>query len=199
MRPVARGVVVAGRWALASMMCALVAHVALYESLLPGDGEHSYLTWYAPLVTAASACSVVAIVAGGLFARSRVACVIAILLPARTTRFRARTVGGLAFGALAFLVAQESLERSVDAGAFTLATFDVSTWPVLVAALGLSAAAVLAIGRTAVVLSEPLRCESPADRVLVGMLLSPGRASDATPKAAPLGRHAGLRAPPLIG
>jgi hypothetical protein len=198
-RAAVSGLVSAGRWFVASMMCALVAHAALYASLAPGDGLHSYFAWYEPLVTVASVCSLLAIVASGVFARRRVSRLIGVLLPARATRFQSRTVAGLAVGALAFLMAQESLERSVDAGAFTLATFGVATWPVLVAALGLSAAAVLAIGRTAVVLSEPPVRERPSGRRRVGILLGPGRSLVPAAKTALLGRHAGLRAPPLVG
>jgi hypothetical protein len=78
-------VVSGGRWFVASMVCALVTHVAVYRSLLPDDRLHAYFSWYAPLVAVASACSVFAIVAGGLCAGSRAARVIGVLLPARTT------------------------------------------------------------------------------------------------------------------
>jgi len=180
------------------MACALVTHVAVYRSVLPDDRLHAYLSWYAPLVAVASVCSMFAIAAGGLWPGSAVARPISLFLPARTTRCRARTVGGLAIGALAFLVLQESLERSLDAGAFTVATFDVSIWPMLVSVLVLSAAAVLASGRIAVALSDVAvgeRAPQPAWRPFVQ---SPGRTPDLGPGTPPLGCHAGLRAPPFV-
>ena len=194
----ARGVVAAGRWLVASMMCALVAHVAVYQSLLPVGPQHAYFAWYAPIVAGASVASVLAIVVGGLVSGSGAARIVGTLLPPRATRVESRTIGGLALAALAFLVAQESLERSLEAGAFTVATFDMSTWPMLVAVLALCATAVLAIGRTAVALSNPVAGKVPARRRRSRMLPGPAHTVDLAPHAAPLGRHAGLRAPPLV-
>jgi hypothetical protein len=193
-----RRLAVAGRWLVAVTVCALVAHAAVYQSLLPGDGVHAYLAWYAPLVAAASAVSVLAIVAGGVLPGRGVGRMIGALLPARSTQVKGRTVAGLALGALAFLVAQESLERSLRTGTFTLATFNASTWPMLVAVLALCAAAVLAIGRTAVVLSDVAGRQDPARRGWGLVVPSLRRSADPAPTTAPLGRHAGLRAPPLV-
>jgi hypothetical protein len=101
-------------------------------------------------------------------------------------------------GGLAFLMVQESLERSLDAGAVSLATFNASMWPVLVVVLVLAAALVLAVGRAAVVLTERV-VGARRLRVRVTRVLSRvGSGRGAVRKSALLGLHAGLRAPPLV-
>ena len=155
MTAASRGLATAGRWFVASMVCALVAHAAVYRSLVPDDGLHGYFGWYVPLVAVASLGSLLAVVVGGLCPgsrRGRVDPALSACALDRVSRRNCRVC--LASGGLAFLVVQESLERSLDAGAFSLVTFDASTWPVLLVVLVLAAAAVLAVGRTAVVLSE---------------------------------------------
>ena len=155
MTVVARGLATAGRWLVASMVCALVAHAAVYRSLVPDDGLHGYFGWYVPLVAVASA----RVAARGRRRRAasrepRGAADPVVSACALDRRVGGGTVACLASGGLAFLVVQESMERSLDAGAFSLVTFDASMWPVLLVVLVLAAAAVLAVGRTAVVLSE---------------------------------------------
>jgi hypothetical protein len=180
------------------MVCALVAHAAVYRSLLPGDGPHAYFGWYVPLVAVASIVSLAAVVAGGFGRGRRVGRLIRFCLPARTTTFSAGTTAALASGGLVFLMVQESLERSVDAGVLTLASFDASMWPILLVVLILAAAAVLAAGRTAVVLSDRAVAER---RTWVGMarvISRIGAGRDVVRLSALLGMHAGLRAPPLV-
>jgi len=187
----------AGRWLVASMVCALVAHAAVYRSLIPDDGLHGYFGWYVPLVAVASAGSLLALIVGGVRHEGRAARLIGSCLPARSTAYRCRTVASLAAGGLGFLVVQESAERSLGAGTLSLVTFDASTWPVLLVVLLLAAAAVFAVGRTAVVCSERTiivrRFWAPMARV------SPcsGIGRSLVRKSALLGLHAGLRAPPL--
>jgi len=186
------------RWLLASMMCALLGHAAVYRSLVPGDGRHGYFGWYVPLLGAASVCSLLVLVLGSLCAGGRAARALQVVLPARSTRSRAVAVGGLAAAGLLTLLVQESVERSIDSGAVTVATFDASRWPVLLAVLVLAAAAIHAVGRTVAVLSHPLRVESRA-RLRSGLVWpADGRAHDTVRTTAPLARHAGLRAPPLV-
>jgi hypothetical protein len=195
---VARGLATAGRWLVASAVCALVAHAAVYRSLLPDDGLHGYFSWYVPLVALASLGSLFAVVVGALRPGGRAARLIRPCLPARSTACRGGTVAGLASGGLAFLVVQESLERSLGAGAFSPVSFDASTWPVLVVVLILAAAAVLAVGRTAVVLSERAFA---VRRSWVGMtrpVPCSGVGRGVVRRSALLGLHAGLRAPPLV-
>jgi hypothetical protein len=194
----ARGVATVGRWLVASMVCALVAHTAVYRSLVPDDGLHGYFGWYVPLVAVASLGSLLAVVLAGLCRGSRPARLIRLCLPTRPTTFRGVPVASLASGGLAFLMLQESLERSLDAGALSPATFDASTWPLLVVVLVLAAAVVLAVGRTAVVLTERAfgagRLRRPRARVQSRL----GRGRGVVRKPALLGLHAGLRAPPLV-
>jgi len=198
MTAVARGSSALGRWLVAAMACALIAHAAVYHSFVPGDGMHGYFAWYVPVVAAASACSLLAILVGGLCAGSRPARLIGALLPARSTRYRGGSVAGLASGGLAFLILQESLERSFNGGGLTLATFHASAWPVLMAVLFLTAAAILAVGRTAVVLSERALADR-ADRPRSTRLPQRrGSGPIVVRKNALLGWHAGLRAPPLV-
>ena len=180
------------------MVCALVAHAAVYRSLVPDDGLHGYFGWYVPLVAVASICSLLAVVVSGLSPRSRAARLIRSCLPARSTTCRGGTVAGLACGGLAFLVIQESLERSLDAGAFSLVTFDASMWPVLLVVLVLAAAAVLAVGRTAIALSKRAFNARPLRARMTRVLPRLGSSRGADRKSALLGWHAGLRAPPLV-
>jgi hypothetical protein len=193
-----RGWATAVRWLVASMVCALAAHAAVHRSLVPDDGLHGYFGWYVPLVALASLGSLSAVVVGGLRPRSCAARLIRGCLPARSTARRGRTVACLAAGGLAFLIVQESMERSLGTGAFSLVTFDASVWPALSVVLVFSAVAVLAISRAAAVLSQRTatmrRLRLPMTRVLP----RPSSNPDVARKPALLGLHAGLRAPPLV-
>ncbi len=180
------------------MVCALIAHAAVYRSLVPDDGLHGYFGWYVPLVAVATVCSLLAVMVGGLGPRSRAARLIQSCLPARSRTRHLGTVVGLASGGLAVLVVQESLERSLGAGAFTLVSFDASMWPVLLVVLVLAAALVLGVGRTAIALGELV---FNARRRLVRMtrvLSHRGTSPGVDRKSALLGWHAGSRAPPLV-
>ncbi len=193
-----RGSATVGRWFAAAMVCALVAHAAVYRSLVPDDGLHGYFGWYVPLVAVASVCSLVAVVVGGLCPRSRAARLIRSCLPARSTAGRVGTVACLASGGLAFLVVQESLERSLAAGEFSPVTFNASMWPVLLVVMVLAAAVVLAVGRTAVVLSERVFSARRLRVRMTRVLSRVGSGRGVVRKSALLGLHAGLRAPPLV-
>jgi hypothetical protein len=193
-----RSLATAGRWFVASMVCALVAHAAVYRSLVPDDGLHGYFGWYVPLVTVASLSSLLAVVVAGICSGSRPARVIRLCLPARSTTCRGRTVACLASGGLAFLLVQESLERSLATGAFSLATLDLSMWPVLLVVVVMAAAAVLAVGRTAVLLSERTFAVRPPRVPIIRVLPVPRRSRGEVRGSALLGWHAGLRAPPLV-
>lgn len=187
-----------GRWFVASVVCALVAHTAVYRSVVPDDGLHGYFGWYVPLVAMASLCSLLAVVIGGLCPGSRAARLIARCVPARSTTCRGGTVAGLALGGLAFFVVQESLERSLEAGAFSLATFSASIWPVLLGVLVVAATAILAVGRTAVVLSDRVFTVRRPGAQMTRVLPGRGIGCAVVRKSALLGWHAGLRAPPLV-
>jgi hypothetical protein len=193
-----RGSATVGRWCVASMVCALVAHAAVYRSLVPDDGLHGYFGWYVPLVAVASVCSLFAVVVGGLCPGTRAARLIRFGLPAHSTTCRGGSVACLASGGLAFLVVQESLERSLAAGAFSLVTFNASMWPVLVVVLVFAAAVVLAVGRTAVVLTERVFSACRLNVRMTRVLSRVGSGQGVVRKSALLGLHAGLRAPPLV-
>jgi hypothetical protein len=189
----------ASRGALPAAVCALAAHVAAYRTLWPKDGMHGYLGWYEPLVAGLS----LAAVAGLLV-------LLAFVLVARRhgRRFHlpgtpishrplSARIGGMASSGLAYLIVQESLERSVAAGTLQLASLTPSQWLVVFVGLG-SAALVLAlaiqVGETAVgsVLRDarvPAEGQTaPAWSVIVAELL----------RSRPLALRSALRAPPVL-
>jgi hypothetical protein len=128
---------------VASAVCALAAHAVVYGTFWPADGAHGYFGWYQPLSLASLA---------GL---------VALLAVPRLRRFvpwRAVSVGesarSLASSSLAFLIAQESLERTLATGHPAFAAFTPSQWLLLLlaiaaAALALSFALRAVLGRAA--------------------------------------------------
>jgi hypothetical protein len=185
----------------AAALCALAAHALLYGTLWPTDGAHGYFGWYEPLVAALSIAALV-----GLFGLLTVAAAARRLgrpLVLRRTgppqpfgvSVRSRMVA-----ALVFLFAQETLERSLQAGSPAAASFTPSGWLLLL----------VGVGAAAFVLTVALRlCRAAAERVLidakpegrplrglapVGWSLVPS-----TPRRPrPLAARRALRAPPLL-
>ena len=104
---------------------ALATHAVVYRSLLPADGDHGYFGWYAPLVAGLSVAALLGTL-GVLLARatgiggSWVPRVAAIAEPSDGVSV---AVSRLAGKALAFLVVQETLERSIPARSFEPAQF----------------------------------------------------------------------------
>ena len=110
-------------------ICALGAHALLYGSFRPHDGLHGYLGWYEP----ALACAAIAL---------------AILIRPASWRSRlpiGETARGLATWALLIVLAQESVERSLQVGHPAIAALTPSGWLVLVVGVTASAFA-LAFG-----------------------------------------------------
>jgi hypothetical protein len=171
---------------LPAAVCALATHALVYRSLWPSDGAHGYFAWYEPLVGGLSLASLLGV--GGLVAlvaRGR-------RLPQLTIRARA-----LACTSLAFLLAQETLERSAALGRFALPSLSPSQWIVLVAgiaATALALTAALRAGHAAVrrLLSPPAP-ERPRALPLRWSIVTV-----APRRIRPLAAQSGLRAPPLL-
>ena len=100
---------------LLAAVCALGGHAVLYGTFRPGDGLHGYFGWYEP------ALAVVLLVA------------LLVFRPAwlRTRLPIGETVRQVSTTALFVLLAQESLERSLQAGQPAFAALTPSHWLVL--------------------------------------------------------------------
>jgi hypothetical protein len=168
---------------VASAVCALAAHAVVYGTLWPADGAHGYFGWYQPLSVAS------------------LACVVALLAVPRLRRFVAwrplsvaATSRSLAVSSLAFLLAQESLERTLASGHPAFAAFTPSQWLLLLvavaaAAFALSFALRAVLGRAAV-----LPAPAPAASAESWSVRPIGRR-----RSRPLAERFALRAPPLFG
>jgi hypothetical protein len=176
-------------------LCALTAHAVLYHSLLPDDGVHGYFGWYEPLVAFLSAASAavicIAAVAAGCGRRSRA---LAALRGTTPTTMSAARLAALGIG---WLVAQETIERSVSAGGFDLATFNVGEWSIIVGTTTAAAAALTLLARIGVALVASVagapKCFVWAATVVRWIVSVPPR------RRRPLADRRGLRAPPLPG
>jgi hypothetical protein len=118
-------------------VCALATHGLVYGTLWPNDGVHGYFGWYEPVVAVVSLASVVGLL-------SFVAVAWAARLRGRPLYVAARrrspdavgtTARSLAGSSLAFLLIQESAERSFEAGHPALLVFTPSQWLLLLAGL----------------------------------------------------------------
>src|SRR6476661_3676562 len=161
-------------------VCALGAHALLYGSFRPHDGLHGYLGWYEPVLALQA---------------------IAAVLLIRPTAWRSRlaigeTARGFATWALFVVLAQESLERSLQVGHPAVAAMTPFGCLVLVAGLA-ATAFVLALALRAgqavyAFLSEVRAARRP---LLVSNALV---AAVALPDARPLAGNVALRAPPAL-
>jgi hypothetical protein len=128
-------------------VCALATHALVYRTLWPSDGVHGYFGWYEPAVAVASLASLAGLV--GFVALAYAArrsgrpfgWVATVDSPAPT----AATVRSLVTSSLAFLLIQESVERSVEAGHPAFHRFTPFEWLVLLAGLA-ATSALLALG-----------------------------------------------------
>ncbi len=160
-------------------MCALGAHALLYGSFRPADGLHGYLGWYEPALAVAAIA------------------VVALLKPAslRSRLPVEETARGLATWALFIVLAQESLERSLQVGHPAVAAMTPSGWLVVlfgVAATALVLALALRAGQLAYLLFTGSRVRRV--RVLARWIAAPV----ALPAARPLAGNVALRAPPAL-
>jgi len=160
-------------------VCALGAHALLYGSFRPADGLHGYLGWYEPAVALLA---------------------IAAVLVTRPAAWRSplpigETARGLATWALFVVLAQESLERSLQVGHPAVAAMTPSGWLVLVAGLAATAfvlALALRAGQAVYTFFTDVRVHrSP---VLVGNAV----VAVVLPSARPLAGNVALRAPPSL-
>jgi hypothetical protein len=186
------------------MLCALGGHVALYHELRPDGSTHAYFAWYAPLVVGLSFAALAAfgalLLAAVLGRRAVVRrFVTRMLLPGAV---RPHSVGvratRLALASGAFLVCQESLERSVAASRPIAATFSPGQIAVLLVALSLLAATVALLERSCLELVAQVLARTIRRRRLVATPLSPCHRPRSTARRNPLADRRGLRAPPLI-
>ena len=162
---------------VSAAICALGAHAIVYATLRPDDGVHGYLGWYESALA--------------------LACVAALVVarPARllTRRPVEETARRLATGALLVLLAQESFERSVEAGRPVFVAMTPSQWLLLVAAVAATAlllAFALRAGQAVVARLVPvaaLRPRAAASWSIVTVSPRPAR---------PLAGRFALRAPP---
>ncbi len=130
-------------------MVALAVHAILYRSLVPSDGIHGYLGWYAPLVGVLSAIAL--LLAGGVaLARSTGVAVplVSGVLPERAAAGDvSRAAGRLTAAAVGFLLLQETLERSIPARSFVLVQFTPLQWLIVLCATACVAGVLVSAGR----------------------------------------------------
>jgi hypothetical protein len=193
-----------GRRLVAVILCAAAAHAVAYGSLWPTDGVHGYFMWYAPLAAGVSAISLLglplALAIGLATGRNNwFVCTAKWMLPARRPNRRVSgEAGGLASAALVFLLAQESLERSLEAGRFEIQSFSVQRWLALAATL-------LVVGLVIALIERGISSLA----TVFGARRRPGALADAgdrlraeaefvARRVCPLALHAGLRAPPAF-
>jgi hypothetical protein len=186
----------------AVVLCALAGHAAVYGSFAPEGSGHSYFAWYTPAVTILSTASLALLplaLAASLTARpSRFGRVVRVLLSTRSADHdvRRRSVE-LAAGSLCFLVAQETLERSLATHGLSLPHFGPSTWLVLLAAVATAAGLVAFVGRAFGSLVDDLLGRAvPAGSRRATTLRPVLVAVSSRPR--PLAVHGALRAPPTL-
>jgi len=172
-------------------VCALATHAFVYRTLWPSDGVHGYFGWYVPLVAALSLAAAAGLV--GFVALAAAGAAPRHIGPGRPLADVAREI---ASSGLLFLLAQESLERTVEAGRPAFATFTPSQWFVLLAGIAVTALALaFALGVGAAVLARALGAPPRTARhapMPVWSVVQGGRRS---PR--PLAAGHALRAPPL--
>jgi hypothetical protein len=183
-------------------LCALAGHLALYRTLLPSNGEHAYLAWYEPVVAGLSLASVVVfgvlIGAATLGRDSLRRRIVRFLVPATEQQVPATTRAvRLALASIAFLVMQETFERSVSAGHLSPAGFD-SPQIVLVLAVVAALAALLAVfERSCSELVALVARGVPRVALRLVRLVFPASRPVLARRRNPLAELRGLRAPPL--
>jgi len=160
-------------------ICALGAHALLYGSFRPDDGLHGYLGWYEPALAVATITA-------------------AILI--RPVSWRSRlpigeTARGLMTSALLIVLAQESVERSLQVGHPAVAALTPSGWLVLVVGVTATAFA-LALALRAGQIAYSLLAGSTARRTRV--VVRRIAVAVVLPTARPLAGNVALRGPPAL-
>jgi hypothetical protein len=183
-------------------LIALAGHLALYGTFSPAGGAHAYFAWYEPVVAGLSVAAI-AILAALLLAaataderlRRRV---VPVLLPAtrqplplgvRATR--------LALASLAFLVCQETLERSLSEDRLAPGAFAPSQLLLLLGVVAATAALVAFVERSCSdLIALVVRTAALRPRADTGVRV-PAARRIAVRRRHPLAELRGLRAPPL--
>jgi hypothetical protein len=174
----------------AAAVCALGTHAFVYGTFLPADGAHGYFAWYESAIALLSLASLVALsllLAASLTGR--------LVVHVRPKAFGER-VRELAGWTLLFLLTQETLEHSLQAGRPVLVTFALSAWLVLVAGVAATSVALAAALHLGCAVVE--RC-APARLRIVAVLraLSWSLVTNERRRERPLAGRFALRAPPL--
>jgi hypothetical protein len=181
-------------------VCALATHALVYRTLWPSDGVHGYFGWYEPAVVAMSLASL-----AGLLGFVAVAWVarhsgrpLRPIARGNSPNTFAATARSLGASSLVFLLVQESVERSVEAGHPALQVFTPSEWLVLLG--GLAATSVLlAVGLrlTTVVVGRVLASAPPRAPGHRQPTIGWSVATFVWRRLRPLAERFALRAPPL--
>ena len=185
----------AGRSLLAAALCAQVAHVVLYGSIFPTAGAHEYFRWYIPLVAVLSLCGLALVpvsIAASVLTRGRISST--ALLPECAPGDAPNAIARLALSSAAFLLLQESIERTAVSGSIQTVTFSPLALLVAGIVLVVAAAAVVALERTLDTLAgRPQPCARPRGSVSARWVARTLRVARRRPESV----HGGLRAPPL--
>ena len=188
MRP-ARRFVGGLRHLLPVALCALGGHLALYRTLLPSTGDHAYLAWYEPLVAGLTIAGLAAFGAAAARGRARPR----VAAPRR----RARAAAGdraaaardrprvrLALASVAFLVVQETIERTLAEGRARPAAFGPSQLLLVLAVVAALAALVALVERSCSQLIALVARSRTRVALRVRRAVLPGRAAAPRPAAA---------------
>jgi hypothetical protein len=188
------------RLGLPAAVCALATHALLYGTLWPADGAHGYFGWYEPAVAMLSLACVAGLL--GFLCVATVARRLGRPLQVRSSTTQpdlAGTARGIAAGSLALLLAQETVERSLQAGRPSFALFTPSQWLVLLAGIAVTTlllACALHACRAALrrALGDPSSSAVTTRPVAAGWSL----AAAVLRRPRPLAARGALRAPPLL-
>jgi hypothetical protein len=183
-------------------LCALGGHLALYRTLLPSSGDHAYLSWYEPLVAGLSVLALVAfallLLSAVLGSESLRRAVVRRLLPvaAEPVPGTVRAVR-LALASIAFLVVQETVERTLTAGHASAAAFDPSQLLLVLAVVATLAALIALVERSCSRLIALVARSRPRAALRLAALSFPSARPLVTRRRHPLAELRGLRAPPF--
>jgi hypothetical protein len=187
--------------ALEVAVCALATHALVYRTLWPSDGVHGYFSWYEPVVAVISVASLVGLlgfvaVAWAARLRGRSLHVAARVHSPAAVATTARSLGASSLG---FLLIQESVERSLEAGHPALQVFTPSEWLVLLAGLA-ATSLLLAVGLRLArsVLNRALGSTGVRRQRSWRVVLRWSVVTFSLRRPRPLAERFALRAPPLI-
>jgi hypothetical protein len=185
-------------------LCALGGHLALYRSLRPSTGGHAYFAWYEPLIVGVSLAALVAFAAlllAAVLGRDLLRRTVGrVLLPVTEQPLpgTVRTVR-LALASIAFLVGQETFERTLTEGRIAPAAFGPPQLLLVLAVIASLAALVALVERSCSQLVALVLAPLPLPRSRAARLSFPHPRPLPARRRNPLAELRGLRAPPLFG